>query len=160
MDQGNSWSETDVLQINVTDDSVPIPVITVNNVVISDNISILTDQTIQFSASRTVDNVPLNNLDFQWEWGDGTLDFETGKYLAQHKWDPIDKEVEEYNLTLSVFDGFNTGVVSITVFVNNRVPYQIFSDNLTTYTYTSVLMPDVFTAVSYTHLTLPTKRIV
>ena len=145
MDQGNTWSETDVVAINVTDDSVPIPVITVNNVVITDNISILTDQTIQFSASRTVDNVPLNNLDFQWEWGDGTLDFETGKYLAQHKWDPIDKEVEEYNLTLSVFDGLNTGVTSITVFVNNRVPYQIFSDNLTTYTYTSVPMPDVFT---------------
>ena len=30
------------------------------------------------------------------------------------------------------------------MFVNNRVPYQIFSENLTTYTYTSVTMPDVF----------------
>ena len=54
MDQGNTWSETDILRINVTDDSIPQPVITVNNVVISDNISILTNQMIQFSASRTL----------------------------------------------------------------------------------------------------------
>ena len=48
MDQGNTWSETDVIVINVTDDTVPVPVITVNNVVITDNISILTNQMIQF----------------------------------------------------------------------------------------------------------------
>ena len=144
MDQGNTWSEADVKQINVTDDSIPVPVITVNNVVITENISILTNQAIQFSASRTTDNVPLNNLDFQWEWGDGSLDSETGLYLARHKWDSIDKEIEEYNLTLTVFDGINTGQKSITVFVNNRLPYQVFSENLTTYTYTSITMPDVF----------------
>ena len=145
MDQGNTWSETDVITINVTDDSIPQPIITVNNVVITDNISILTNQMIQFSASRTVDNVPIQNLDFQWEWGDGTFDNGLGAYVAQHQWGSIDSAVEAYNLTLSVFDGFNTGTKSITVFVNNRVPYQIFTDNLTTYTYTSVTMPDVFT---------------
>ena len=30
------------------------------------------------------------------------------------------------------------------VYVNNRVPYQIFAENLTTYTYTSITMHDVF----------------
>ena len=63
MDQGNTWSETDIIGINVTDDTVPVPIITVNNLVISDNISILTNQMIQFSASRTVDNVPIQNLE-------------------------------------------------------------------------------------------------
>ncbi len=144
MDQGNTWSETDILQINVTDDSIPQPVITVNNIVITDNISILTNQMIQFSASRTIDNVPIQNLVFQWDWGDGTFDNGQGVYVTQHQWGAIDTEVQAYNLTLSVFDGFNTGSKNITVFVNNRVPYQIFSENLTTYTYTSVTMPDVF----------------
>ena len=140
MDQGNTWSETDVIVINVTDDTVPVPVITVNNVVISDNISILTNQMIQFSASRTVDNVPIQNLSFQWEWGDGTFDDGQGLYLAQHQWGEIDSEIEAYELTLSVFDGFNTGTKNITVYVNNRVPYQIFAENLTTYTYTSITL--------------------
>ena len=144
MDQGNTWSETDIIQIIVSDDSVPMPVISVNNVVITDSVSILTNQVIQFSATRTTDNVPLDYLDFQWEWGDGSLNSETGLYLAQHQWGAIDTVVEEYNLTLSVFDGINTGQISITVYVNNRVPYQIFSENLTTYTYTSLPMPDVF----------------
>ena len=45
MDQGNTWSETDMSSvINVTDDTVPAPIITVNNLVITDNISILTNQ--------------------------------------------------------------------------------------------------------------------
>jgi len=99
---------------------------------------------IQFSASRTIDNVPIQNLVFQWDWGDGTFDNGQGVYVTQHQWGAIDTEVQAYNLTLSVFDGFNTGSKNITVFVNNRVPYQIFSENLTTYTYTSVTMPDVF----------------
>ena len=145
MDQGNTWSETDVISINVTDDSVPVPVITVNNIVIEDNMSILTNQMIQFSASRTVDNVPIQNLSFQWNWGDGTFDDGLGIYTAQHQWGAIDSTVEAYNLTVTVFDGFNTGSKSITVYVNNRIPYQIFAENLTTYTYTAVTMPDIFT---------------
>ncbi|MEC8540535.1 MAG: PKD domain-containing protein [Candidatus Thermoplasmatota archaeon] len=144
MDQGNTWSETDIIGVNVTDDTVPIPVITVNNLVISDNVSVLTNQVIQFSASRTVDNVPIQNLSFQWEWGDGGFDDGLGLYQAQHQWGAIESEVEVYELKLSVFDGFNTGTKNITVYVNNRVPYQIFAENLTTYTYTSVTMPDVF----------------
>ena len=86
MDQGSTWSETDVTVINVSDDTVPVPVITVNNVVIEDNISILTNQMIQFSASRTVDNAPIQNLDFQWEWGDGDFDDGLGNTYSQHNY--------------------------------------------------------------------------
>ena len=42
-------------------------------------------------------------------------------------------------------NGINIGQKTIEVVVNNRLPYQIFSDVLTTYTYTPLLMPDVFT---------------
>ena len=145
MDQGNTWSDVDIIPVNVTDELTPDPIITVNNIVITDNISILTNQLIQFSASRTIDNVPVTDLDFQWDWGDGTFESGQGLYIAQHEWGSIDKEIEVYNLTLSVFDGFNTGQKTIEVYVNNRVPYQIFAENLTTYTYTSLIMPDIFT---------------
>ena len=145
MDQGNTWSDVDIIPVNVTDELTPDPIITVNNIVIADNISILTNQLIQFSASRTIDNVPVTDLDFQWDWGDGTFESGQGLYIAQHEWGSIDKEIEVYNLTLSVFDGFNTGQKTIEVYVNNRVPYQIFAENLTTYTYTSLIMPDIFT---------------
>ena len=52
---------------------------------------------------------------------------------------------QTYILTLTVSDGVNTGQKTIEIIVNNRLPYQIFSDELTTYTYTPLLMPDVFT---------------
>ena len=41
--------------------------------------------------------------------------------------------------------GINTGIKEIVVNVNNRIPFQIFSDNLSTNTYTALVMPDVFT---------------
>ena len=49
-----------------------------------------------------------------------------------------------YDLTLTVSDGINTGVKNIEVIVNNRIPYQIFTENLSTSTYNSIVMPDVF----------------
>ena len=145
MDQGNTWSDIEIHQVNVTDDSMPVPVISVNNLVIDTEISIFTDQLIQFSASKSSDNVPVENLQYQWDWGDGEIDSGIGMYLAQHEWGDITGENVTFNLTLTVFDGINSGQKSILVYVNNRVPYQIFTDNLTTYTYTSILMPDVFT---------------
>jgi len=144
MDQGNTWSEIDIHQVNITDDTSPVPVISVNNLVIDSEISIFTDQLIQFSASRSSDNVPVTNLQYQWDWGDGEMDSGIGLYLAQHEWGNIIGENVTFNLTLSIFDGMNTGQKSIQVYVNNRVPYQIFSENLTTYTFTSIMMPDVF----------------
>tara|TARA_Y100000766_G_scaffold285255_1_gene307382 strand:+ start:24118 stop:28320 length:4203 start_codon:yes stop_codon:yes gene_type:complete len=143
-DQGGSWSESDILELNITDSSPPIPLITVNGVVIDEEISILTNQMILFSASLTVDNVPTQSLSFQWNWGDGDTEGGIGMFEAAHEWGEIDSINETYNLTLTVSDGNNVGVKNILVYVNNRIPYQIFSDTLSTDTYTSIVMPDVF----------------
>ena len=155
MDQGNTWSETSVMEINVSDTSPPLPIITVNNVVIENEINILTNQLILFSAARTIDNVPSNQLEFSWDWGDGSIDSGLGEYEFAHEWGDISGTMVSYNLTLTVSDGVNTGIKEITVIVNNRIPFQIFSDNLSTFTYTAIVMPDVFadddgTIVAYT----------
>ena len=144
MDQGGTWSDTDVHVVNVTDASAPVPIVTVNNVVIDNEITLLTDQRILFSAGRTVDNVPTEELNFQWDWGDGSTDGGVGMYAAQHEWGEVDGENTTYNLTLEVSDGYNVGQKTILVNVNNRVPVQIFSETLTTQTYTTLVMPDVF----------------
>ncbi|HJL96792.1 MAG TPA: PKD domain-containing protein [Candidatus Poseidoniaceae archaeon] len=143
-DQGGSWSDVDVLELNITDNTPPIPLITVNSVLIEEEISILTNQMILFSASLTFDNVPTQNLSFQWDWGDGMIESGIGMFEAPHEWGDIDGINATYNLTLTVSDGINLGVKNILVHVNNRVPYQIFSDILSTDTYTSIVMPDVF----------------
>jgi len=65
-------------------------------------------------------------------------------YSAHHEWGALNSTNETYTLTLSVSDGINLGTKSINVTVNNRVPVQIWSENMTTYTYTPMVMPDVF----------------
>ena len=146
MDVGGTWSDVSINQINITDDSQPIPIITVNNNVVADRIEIFTNQRIIFSAYQTADNVPLENLDFEWDWGDGSpVTSGTGLYTANHEWGDVVGPNQTYILTLTVSDGINTGQKTIEIVVNNRLPYQIFSDVLTTYTYTPLLMPDVFT---------------
>ena len=136
--------DVDVLQVNITDNTPPIPLISVNGVLIEEQVSILTEQLILFSASLTVDNVPTQNLSFDWNWGDGSLDSGIGLFEAAHEWGDINGINETYNLTLTVSDGNNIGIKTITVIVNNRIPYQIFSDNLSTSTYNSIVMHDVF----------------
>ena len=146
MDVGGTWSDVSINQINITDDSEPIPIITVNNNIVADRLEILTNQRIIFSAYQTADNVPLEYLDFEWDWGDGSpVTSGTGLYTANHEWGDVVGPNQTYILTLTVSDGVNTGQKTIEIIVNNRLPYQIFSDELTTYTYTPLLMPDVFT---------------
>ncbi|MEC7507704.1 MAG: PKD domain-containing protein, partial [Candidatus Thermoplasmatota archaeon] len=144
MDRGGTWSETQVHAINVSDITEPMPVITVNNVVVEDNISLLTGQRILFSAGRSVDNVPIEHLDFQWDWGDGTQSGGVGVYAQQHEWDNIDGVSQTFNLTLSVSDGINVGTKSLLVQINNRIPVQVYAETMTTMTYTSLVLPDVF----------------
>lgn len=143
-DVGGTWSETDIHEIVVNDTTQPVPIITVNNVVIENEISILTNQKILFSAGRTADNVPTENLHFDWNWGDGSSQDGVGMYSAHHEWGSLNSTNQTFNLTLSVSDGINIGLKSILVHVNNRVPVQIWSENMTTYTYTPLVMPDVF----------------
>tara|TARA_B100000459_G_scaffold46969_1_gene24541 strand:- start:554 stop:4732 length:4179 start_codon:yes stop_codon:yes gene_type:complete len=146
MDIGGTWSEIDVNTVNITDNTDPIPVITVNNIVVETTLEILTNQRIVFSAYQTSDNVPLEYLQFDWDWGDGTsVDSGQGLYSSNHEWGDVVGTNETYNLTLTVSDGVNVGSKTIQIIVNNRLPYQIFSDILTTYTYTPLPMPDVFT---------------
>ena len=66
-------------------------------------------------------------------------------YSSNHEWGDVIGTNETFNLTLTVSDGVNIGQKTIQIIVNNRLPYQIFSDVLTTYTYTPLPMPDVFT---------------
>jgi PKD repeat protein len=143
-DQGGTWSNVDVEQVNVTDDTDPLPIVTVNNVVIDDSISLMTNQRILFSAGRTVDNVPIDNLYFEWDWGDGTVDSGVGSYLQQHEWGDIQGENQTFTLSLTVSDGINVGLKEIEVTINNRLPIQIFSEQLTTSTYIPLQMPNVF----------------
>ena len=144
-DQGGTWSDVDVELINVTDDTDPLPIVTVNNIVIEDNMSLLTNQRVLFSAGRTVDNVPIDNLYFEWDWGDGTIDSGVGAYTQQHQWGNITGENQTFTLTLTVSDGMNSGVKQINVIINNRLPIQVFSEQLTTSTYVPIMMPNVFT---------------
>jgi len=143
-DVGGTWSETDIHEIVVNDTTQPVPIITVNNVVIVTEISILTNQRILFSAGRTADNVPTENLHFDWNWGDGSSQGGVGMFSAHHEWGALNSTNQTFNLTLSVSDGINIGIKSILVHVNNRVPVQIWSENMTAYTYTPLVMPDVF----------------
>jgi PKD repeat protein len=144
MDQGGTWSQSDVKSINITDTSLPNPIITVNGLVIEDNISILTGQIVQFGAERTTDNVPVNNLQFTWDWGDGELEGGKGVSSAYHLWADGLTAVTIYNLTLTVDDGVNTASKIIQIFVNNRAPGQINSDVIITETFTATMLPDVF----------------
>lgn len=144
LDQGGTWSDSDISSINVSDDSEPNPVITVNGQVISDNLSILTGQIIQFNADRTTDNVPVNHLQFTWDWGDGNLEGGKGVSRAYHMWEDGLTAVTSYTLTLTVEDGVNSASKSIEIIVNNRAPGQIFTKMIVTETFTPTMLPDIF----------------
>ena len=147
MDQGGTWSQADVTPINVTDTSQPNPIISVNGQVLTDNLSILTGQTIQFSAERTTDNVPISHLDFTWDWGDGELEGGKGVSKAFHLWQDGLSAVTTYNLTLTVSDGVNTASTTIEIIVNNRAPGQIYSELIFTETFTPTVIPQIFSDV-------------
>ncbi|MAI04773.1 MAG: hypothetical protein CMA07_03590 [Euryarchaeota archaeon] len=144
LDQGGTWSDSDITTINVTDETDPNPIISVNGQVITNNLSILTGQIIQFSAERTTDNVPISHLEFTWDWGDGDIESGKGVSTAYHLWEDGLTAVTIYNLTLTVNDGVNTASTSIEIIVNNRAPGQIFSDTVITETFTATMIPDIF----------------
>ena len=143
-DIGGRWSATDVMNITVVDDTEPLPVLAINNQVLGASISVMVDQRILFSAGRTTDNVPTPLLEFTWDWGDGSQDSGLGLYSADHAWTDIDGSNETFDLMLTVFDGVNTGVLNLTVVVNNRLPVQIEAGPIRTVTQTPTVMPLVF----------------
>ena len=115
-----------------------------NGMVLTDNLSILTGQIIQFSAEKTTDNVPLSHLEFSWDWGDGNLEGGKGVTRAYHMWEDGLTAVTSYNLTLTVSDGVNSASETIEIIVNNRAPGQIFTNTVVTETFTATMLPDVF----------------
>ena len=139
-DVGGLWSEVDVLPIEVIDNTEPIPIITINNQVVGDSISVMVDQRILFSAGRTTDNVPTNYLNYSWDWGDGSADEGPGMFSANHAWTDIDAQ-NETTLVLTVSDGANIGTKTVDVVVNNRLPVQIEAGPITTVTQTATVMP-------------------
>ena len=84
-------------------------------------------------------------MEFTWNWGDGSDEGGQGIFEASHSYVDGSADGIVYTLTLTVNDG--TFVVEHQVYVRvlNRVPRQIFAEELQTYTLTPLEMPDVFT---------------
>ena len=144
LDAGGTWSSPSTVSVNVTDDSAPVPSVSVNGQTIMSNLSILTGQIIQFDAVRTTDNVPINHLTFTWDWGDGNIQSGKGLYRAFHKWEDGLTATTIYNMSLTVSDGVNSNTLVIQVILNNRLPIQTFNSQLNIETFTPLRMPDVF----------------
>ena len=143
-DQGGYYSESQSWNITVSDISDPVPEISVDGVVISDELILLTDQRVQFSARGTTDNVPLEELVFTWDWGDGDVESSKGMVEAGHSWVDGSADGIIYTLTLTVDDGIHQVEHSIYIKVLNRLPEQIFDDPLQTSTLTPLVMPTIF----------------
>jgi hypothetical protein len=83
-------------------------------------------------------------LVFTWNWGDGQI--EQGQGLAElgHAWVDGSADGVIYTLTLTIDDGNQFVDYSIYIRVLNRVPQQIFDENLQTFTLTPLEMPSIF----------------
>ena len=143
-DQGGYYSEIQIWDILVNDTSTPIPVISIEGIEIDEEITILTNQNIKFSALDTIDNVPIERLNFTWDWGDGDVDSGEGYFEAYHSWIDGDSDGIAYQLTLTVFDGKHYAEYSLQVNIINRIPRQIFEGELQTDTLTPLEMPEIF----------------
>ena len=147
VDQGGAVSQIQGWEISVNDTEPPVPQIDVGSppAAISDPYQLLTSQQVQFSAARTDDNVPLSQLIFTWDFGDGTILSGQGLYDVAHEWAIGSSNGTAYNLTLYVDDGTHIANMSVTILVMNRVPRQIWFDDMETTTLTPLNMPTVFT---------------
>ena len=137
-DKGGYFSEPQSWTISVSDTSVPIPIITVDGIVQDSELTLMTNQRVQFSAQSSQDNVPIDEMTFTWNWGDGQI--EQGKGLAElgHAWVDGSSDGIMYTLTLTIDDGNQFVDYSIYIRVLNRVPEQIFDDTLQTFTLTPI----------------------
>ena len=145
MDQGGYFSESQTWNLIVEDTSEPIPEISVEGVVVSEELVLLTNQQIMFSALGTTDNLPLEELYFEWNWGDGEVQSGIGLYESSHAWVDGSAEGIVYTLSLLVSDGIHDVEHTIFIKILNRVPQQIFDSLLQTYTLTPLTLPPVFT---------------
>ena len=147
VDQGGAVSDIQSWVISVNDTTPPTPRIDVGSPpsAITDPYTLLTSQRVQFSAARTDDNVPLNQLTYTWDFGDGTILSGQGLYDVSHEWDIGSANGTAYNLTLYVDDGTHVANMSVTIMIMNRVPRQVWFAGLQTSTLTPLSLPTVFT---------------
>ena len=132
MDQGGYFSEPQTWTIVVEDTSDPIPEISVEGVVVSEELVLLTNQQVMFSALGTTDNLPLEELYFEWNWGDGEIESGVGLFESSHSWVDGSAEGIVYTLSLLVSDGIHEVEHSIFIKILNRVPQQIYDAQLQT----------------------------
>ena len=146
-DQGGAVSTPQQWVISVNDTQPPIPKIDVGSPpsAITDPYTLLTSQRVQFSAARSDDNVPLNQLVFTWDFGDGTIVSGQGLYEISHEWDIGSANGTEYLLTLYVDDGTHLANMTVSILIENRVPRQVWYEDLQTTTLTPLSLPTVFT---------------
>jgi len=144
-DQGGYYSESQSWIVTVADTTEPIVEIRVDGVTITDEIVLLTNQRVLFSARSTVDNVPHEQLDFTWNWGDGGDEGGIGLVEASHSYVDGSADGIVYTLTLTVNDGTHVVEHQVYVRILNRVPRQVFDEELQTFTLTPLAMPDIFT---------------
>ena len=143
-DQGDFFSEAISWDISVNDTSDPIPEISVDGLAIQEELTVQTNQRVQFSAFGTSDNVPVDKLFFSWDWGDGSSDSGIGIFEVGHSWIDGSSNGTVYSLELLVSDGQQSAQKSLLVTVLNRAPYRIFSENLEAFAVTPLEMPEVF----------------
>ncbi len=144
MDQGGYYSESQTWNISVNDSSAPVPEISVEGVPIAGEITFHTNQRIQFSARSTSDNVPVEHLTFNWDWGDGGSDSGVGLYEVGHSWIDGNANGTIYSMGLSVSDGTHSSELTILIQILNRVPRLVHEGVMSTYTLTPLTMPDIF----------------
>jgi FOG: PKD repeat len=144
MDQGGYFSESQTWTVVVEDTSDPVPEISVEGVVVSEELVLLTNQQVMFSALGTTDNLPLEELYFEWNWGDGEIQSGIGLYESSHSWIDGSAEGIVYTLSLLVSDGIHDVEHTIFIKILNRVPQQIYDSQLQTYTLTPLTLPSVF----------------
>lgn len=143
-DQGGFWSELDSYNLTVFDDTLPVPIITINGQLIGSQIVVETYQQVLFSAGQTSDNVPIDHLIFNWDWGDGTMEGGIGDYSAHHEWTEGENNGLNHTMILTVNDSINEASFILNVIVMNRLPRVIFDETLFVDTLTPIQMPDVF----------------
>lgn len=141
LDQGGAWSAAIGDQINITDNSTPVPSIRINGNPVGASFEILTDQRIIFSAAGTTDNVPLSQLGITWDWDDGNG---SSGVEASHAWPEGEADGTTYTVTLTVNDSTHEAQATVDIIVYNRPPRTIYERLLVIPTLTPLSLPTVF----------------
>ena len=144
-DRGGFFSESTSWRIYANDSSAPIPEISVDGKNISDGLTLKTNQRAQFSAIGTLDNLPISEILFTWEWGDGDVDSGVGLYEIGHEWTDGSADGTLYTLKVTADDGKQISEISIKIKILNREPELNSFEDLQTFTLTPLELPELFT---------------